>query len=113
MKDRPVVVVLAKVVTDQQTQVLVAPVTHSKPEAGNGVFVPAAIKRHLGLDDEDSWIITTEVNRFIWPGPDIRPAKGEDNPLHGAIPARLFEQVKKQISDNAKAAQVTVTKRSE
>jgi hypothetical protein len=43
------------------------------------------VKRHLGLDDEPSWIITTEVNRFVWPGPDIRVVEGSDTPLYGAI----------------------------
>jgi hypothetical protein len=65
------------------------------------------------LDDEPSWIVTTEVNRFIWPGPDIRPAKGLGTPLYGAIPAKLFDQVKQQISGNAKAGQSVVVKRTE
>ena len=37
------------------------------------VEVPPDTKRQLGLDDERSWIVLDEANRFAWPGPDIRP----------------------------------------
>ena len=107
------VVVLAKVVEDDLTRLIVAPITHSEPPAGGGVEIPSAVKRHLGLDDERSWIVTTEVNQFIWPGPDIRPAKGLDTPLHGAIPAKLFSQLTHQISENAQAGEAVITKRAE
>jgi hypothetical protein len=113
LKDRPVVVVLAKIVKDDLTRLIVAPITHSPPAAGEGVEIPLPVKRNLGLDDQRSWIITTEVNQFIWPGPDVRPAKGLDTPLYGAIPARLFHQTKQQISDNARAKQAVITKRTE
>jgi hypothetical protein len=107
------VVVLATLVEAGKTQLLVAPVTHTEPQAGSGVPIPLAVKRHLGLDDAPSWIVTSEVNRFFGPGPDIRPAKGADEPLYGAIPARLFQQVKGQISTNAASGQASVTKRTE
>jgi hypothetical protein len=37
------------------------------------VEIPAVVKRHLGLDEARSWIVVSEINRFIWPGPDLRP----------------------------------------
>ena len=107
------VVVIARMIEGDFTRLIVAPVTHSQPQAGEGVAVPPAVKRHLGLDDEPSWIITSEVNQFIWPGPDIRPAKGADTPHYGAIPARLFDQVKAQIGQNAGDRNMAVTKRTE
>ncbi|HET9398893.1 MAG TPA: hypothetical protein VFO45_08760, partial [Sphingomicrobium sp.] len=113
LKDRPVVVVLASVIEGEFTRLIVAPMTHSKPGTGEGVPVPQAVKRHLSLDDEPSWIVTTEVNRFIWPGPDIRSAKGSDTPLYGAIPSKLFDQVKQQISANHQVQQTSVVKRTE
>ncbi|WP_294006202.1 hypothetical protein [Sphingomonas sp.] len=94
-------------------QLLVAPITHSTTAPDEGVPIPPAVKRYLGLDDDPSWIVTTELNRFIWPGPDIRSAKDSDTPLYGAIPAKLFEQVKLQISAHAKQGQVAVSKRTE
>ena len=80
---------------------------------GAGVPIPTAVKRHLGLDGDPSWIITTEINRFIWPGPDIRPARGSDTSLYGAIPAWPFDQVKQEISTNARIHQAAITKRTE
>src|SRR5687768_12591528 len=77
LKDRPAVVVLATIVDGDRTQLLVAPVTHLEPRSkADGVEFPPRVKRHLGLDDDRSWVIVTELNRFVWPGPDIRPAKG-------------------------------------
>lgn len=113
LKDRPVVVVLSATIEDNLTRITVAPVTHSQPPPGGGVPIPPAVKRHLGLDDEQSWIVTTEVNRFFWPGPDIRSAGSTGTPIYGAIPAKLFEQVKLQISANAKAGQAVIVPRTE
>ena len=50
------------------------PVTHSPPERPEeAVEIPAVVKRRLGLDEARSWIVVSEINRFIWPGPDLRP----------------------------------------
>ena len=106
-------VVLAQLVEGDETKLLVAPITHSPADDGQGVLIPPAVKRHLGLDGEQSWIVTSELNRFIWPGPDIRLAKGKGSPLYGAIPAKLFEQVKQQISGHAKRSRMTISKRTE
>ncbi len=62
--------VLAIVATldDGTTAVRVLPITHSPPsDPADAVEIPAATKRRLGLDDQRSWIILTESNRFIWP----------------------------------------------
>ena len=113
LKDRPVVVVVARIVTDARTELLVAPITHSEPVPGEGVRVPPPIKRSLGLDAEPSWIVTTEMNRFVWPGPDVRAVKSEDTPLHGAIPADLYELARTEIVRNARRDKVRMPKRSE
>jgi hypothetical protein len=39
----------------------------------HGIELLLAVKRRLGLDDQRSWVMATEVNRFLWPGPDLRP----------------------------------------
>ena len=75
--------------------------------------MPPRVKQHLGLDKEQSWIVTTEVNRFVWPGPDVRIAKGSQTPLYGAIPAKLFEQVKGQIAANARDRKAGIVTRTE
>jgi hypothetical protein len=113
MTDRPVVVVVATLIHEDRTVLLVAPVTHRRPIQGNGVEVPQRVKRHLGLDDERSWIVTTEFNRFVWPGPDVRTVKGKTSPLHGAIPAKLFEQARAQILAHRTTGRTTVVKRTD
>lgn len=93
-------VMVAVVVAGNRTQLLVAPITHLQPDAGEGVEIPSAVKRQLGLDDERSWVITTEVNRFVWPGPDIRVAPKTNDPFYGAVPAGLYEKVRVGILAN-------------
>lgn len=46
-----------------------------RPDAGC-VALPAPVKQRLGLDGERSWVITSEVNVFTWPGSDLRPIDG-------------------------------------
>lgn len=63
------------------------------------VEIPAKVKEYLNLDSEASWIICTEVNRFVWPGPDIRPISRQGNIKYsyGVLPSRLFSKVTKTI----------------
>jgi hypothetical protein len=35
------------------------------------------MEKHLGLDDESSLIMTSDLNHFEWPGPDIRDSSTE------------------------------------
>lgn len=95
------------------TKLLVAPITHAEPKPDEGVLIPPSVKRHLGLDDEPSWIITTEINQFIWPGPDVRTVEGGDSPLFGTIPTKLYEQMRLQISDNVDRYGANITPRDE
>lgn len=88
---------------------MVAPVTHSEPRRGEGVEIPPPVKRHLGLDRDQSWIVTTELNRFNWPGPDIRIIAGGDDPFYGEIPAKLFEEMRSSILEHS----MRITNRTE
>jgi hypothetical protein len=95
-KDRPCAVLLA--VTDDagERKVIVLPVTHSPPrDPADAVEIPAATKRRLRLQDDRSWIVITEANRFTWPGPDVRPAKigDADSVVYGELPGDLFRMV--------------------
>ncbi len=104
-KDRPCAIVLAALQADGTTRVMLVPVTHAPPtDPRNGVEIPMATKRRLGLDDQRSWIVTNELNRFTWPGPDLRPAS-RDAPetfAFGYLPQALFALVREQIKANAK-----------
>lgn len=97
-KDRPCAVMI---VHSGKNIVGVCPVTHSPPKDGHGVEVPARTCARLGLDDRaPCWIITTEMNQFVWPGPDIRKApSGELS--YGLLPSAIFRKVKKQLLANS------------
>lgn len=99
-KDRPCVIILAVEDRDGDRIVHVAPLTHSPPRAaGEAVAMPPATKARLGLDDQPSWIVTSELNRFTWPGPDLRPVSRDrpDTFAFGSIPLALLKQVIEQI----------------
>jgi hypothetical protein len=113
LKDRPAVVVVARTVVGDRTELLVAPVTHREPARGDGVELPAPVKRHLGLDRERSWIVATELNRFIWPGPDIRLVPERQSPFYGEIPAKLFEELRTAILNQSGADRLRIPKRTE
>ena len=70
-KDRPAAILLTMQAASNSLRVAVLPITHSPPATGNdAIEIPPLIKRHLGLDDAQSWIVLNEMNVFQWPGPD-------------------------------------------
>lgn len=78
VKDRPCAVVLLLQNEDGDDIVTVLPITHTPPsrsDADLAIEIPPVTKRRLGLDDERSWVVPTEANRFVWPGPDLRMAR--------------------------------------
>jgi hypothetical protein len=93
-KDRPVLVLAIVATLDDGTPVVrVLPITHGPPaNPDDAIEIPPATKRRLGLDDERSWIVLTESNRFVLPGPDIRPVDS-DSGYCGALPPALFAEV--------------------
>lgn len=105
-KDRPCAVVLAVARAGGATEVVVAPVTSTAPtRAVDGVELPAATRRRLGLQEAPCWVVLTEVNRFAWPGPDLRPVETPAGLSwsYGLLPARLFERVRDGIVARARA----------
>jgi hypothetical protein len=94
-------------------RVFIAPITHSSPEdPERAMEIPAATKQRLRLDDERSWIITTEVNRFIWPGPDLRPVPGVGE-SYGLLPANMARDLVAQIRKNADDKRISVVPRDD
>lgn len=99
VKDRPCAVLLTVTGDADDQKVVVLPITHTPPsDPTHAIEIPAATKRRLGLDDERSWIVLTEGNRFTWPGPDLRPgiAGNPTSIAYGPLPQALFERVKKE-----------------
>ena len=96
-KERPVVVVLATAESATGLRVVVAPVTTKAPMRGDAaVEMPAAVRQHLALGDQPSWIVASEVNSFLWPGPDLRPVRreGDGSPYYGKLPGNLLRKVR-------------------
>jgi len=97
-KDRPcLVLALVKIETDGSSVVRVLPTTHTPPsDPADAIEIPRSVKERLGLDGERSWIVLTESNWFVWPGPDLRPVDS-DTGYYGAIPPALFAQVRRRF----------------
>jgi hypothetical protein len=112
-KDRPCAIILTTETKDGEHSVLVVPITHSPPsDMTKAVEIPAATKRRLGLDDLPSWAVTDCLNKFIWPGPDVRPVS-PGNIAFGFLPKALTEKLIQQVLENHARGQVTTTPRSE
>jgi len=95
------VVVVARAEGPAGMWIWVAPVTHTPPDRStDAIEIPANVKKKFGFDRERSWIMVDELNRFIWPGPDIRPVPGSDAPYYDALPDWLFERVRQAVLDH-------------
>lgn len=112
-KARPCAIVVATADEDGDVRVYVAPVTHSKPDDPYAVEVPPAVKRRLGLDEAPSWIVTAELNRFVWPGYDLRPISRDkpDTFAWGFLPIEIFAAVKRGIAAHRKERRLGLTRR--
>lgn len=93
-KDRPCAIIAAiRVDQDGDARVLVLPVTHSPPDHPDlAVEIPAKVKQRLRLDGARSWVVLSEWNEFVWPGPDLRrlPNADESSVAYGMAPPSLY-----------------------
>jgi len=100
---------------DKAPVVTVVPITHSQhrnPEAA--IEIPPTIKRHLGLDDQPSWIVLDDFNVFTWPGYDLRPVVGQKDRYHyGLLPPRFFESIIRKFSELRRQGQAARTSRDD
>lgn len=116
VKDRPCAIVLAITVAQDRKRVIVLPITHTAPQPPDeGIELPLAVKTRLGLDHERSWVIVSEGNDFIWPGPDLRPLAGEGpaSVAYGLLPPRLFRAIQSRFLAYVRGRQASMTKRTE
>jgi hypothetical protein len=115
-KDRPCAIVLTAIDDEGDTIVTVAPITHTPPRhPDEAVEVPFATKQRLGLDAERSWVVVNEVNRFVWPGPDLRPVSRQepDRFDYGTLPPGLFRQIRTLLAKCARAQRLQVVPRTD
>ncbi len=99
VKDRSVAVVLLTRNVDGFDLVHVVPLS-TKPPApdDDGIEVPEAVRRQLGLSGDRSWIIVSEWNRYTRPGYDTRAIPGrEPETSYGFLPASLFRRVREAM----------------
>jgi hypothetical protein len=100
LKPRPSAIIAARQVIEGRDVVTVVPITHTPPtDPADAIEIPPALKVHLGLDDQPSWIVLTETNDFLWPGPDLRPISGSKPSrfAYGMLPPRFFAHVRDKI----------------
>jgi hypothetical protein len=59
--------------------------------------------------------VVSEVNRFVWPGPDLRPVtRGDPERFdYGFLPPSLFRQIRDRFMAAAAAQRLKVVPRSE
>jgi len=115
-KTRPCAIVLVLVPADNAggaPGVYVAPITHRAPtDPEVAVEIPTAVKRHLGLDGERSWVVLEDLNSFVWPGYDLRQIPGVPGEyVYGLLPPRFFETLCDRFAALYKARTVRSTPR--
>ena len=116
VKDRPCAIVTAQRRVRGRTIVTVVPVTHSPPASPEeAIELPRALKAHLGLDDAPSWIVLSEVNEFVWPGPDLRAASRArpDEFAFGVLPPKFFARMRDRLIELARERRVRKVARTE
>lgn len=116
VKTRPVVVVVVTVMEDDQQRVIVAPVTHTPPQdPRDAIEMPAATCARVGLDEYPQWIIAAEVNAFMWPGPDLRPApsRGPESVLIGYLPPNTFMRLRDRVAELGRERRMRAVVRTE
>jgi len=105
-KDRPCAIVVA-VRRDPNGEIdtVVAPVTHRPPKDSTAsIEIPAATCKSLGLDKGRHWLRLDELNRFAWPGFDLRPIPAKPGRYdYGMLPAGLFRRLRDGILERQKA----------
>lgn len=114
-KDRPVAIVLTMQAGSNMLKVAVIPVTHAPPRnTSDALEIPTPIKRHLKLDDERSWVVLDEMNVFLWPGPDLRPASNDDDTiLFGYLPSGFYRTIRDRVAANIRAGRLRQIPRTE
>lgn len=112
-KARPCLIVHKRQNEYDETEVFICPITHTPPKDQTlGREIPLVTKQRLKLDDDQSWIITGEVNRFTWRGPDLRKTKAGKE-VYGYLPTGLTNAVIHQILENSRNRRLIVIDRDD
>jgi hypothetical protein len=115
-KDRPCAVILVLRSVDNRERAVVLPITHAPPRDPDfALEIPAETKKRIGLDADRSWIVLSEINRFTWPGPDLRPAANGDleSVVYGTLPEHIIVKLRDRVLDILKRGRLSIVERSE
>lgn len=119
-KSRPcaiVVAIPARRPNDTGPNVAVVPITHSPPDERTvALELPLSVKQRLGLDEARSWIVLDEINRFVWPGPDLAPIRARfeaQKMVYGDLPKPLIAKALSLLAREIRAGRLKVVKRTE
>lgn len=115
VKDRPcAVILLSETLEDGTRRILVAPITHTPPSIDDeqpGIELPYKVSRHLGLDDDKSWIKTHQINELVWVKDNIpfgvttlKNGKWSYGRLPQQISKQVIEEVRKHSISNTLAS---------
>ncbi len=106
-KEHPCAIVLAgEIQTNGDREVFVCAISHSPPAADQlAVEIPYKVAKHLGLDDQQMWIKTHEVNIFTWakdrlPYGLVKAPNGSFS--YGIVPPALYEKMRDNVVENHK-----------
>lgn len=113
-KDRPCAIVVAvRRDPNGDIETIVAPITHRPPrDPAASIPIPPATCRSLGLDDGRHWLRLDELNRFAWPGYDLRAIPGRPGRYdYGMLAPRLFERLRAGILARQKMRVARVIRR--
>lgn len=116
VKDRPCAIVLVLLREGEHPIVRVLPVTHAPPaDPADALEIPRATKERLRLDSDRSWVVLTEANDFVWPGPDLRPAVNGDptSVVYGVLPPGFIRVLRERLLQRWREKHMAVTRRTE
>ena len=119
-KAYPVALIFAKKIIASLTLAYAVGMSHKPPHASEkAIEVPKKLKRHLGLDEDRSWIYTDQLNEFTWPGPDLRLAEwlsklpsARNSCIIGALPNNWFALLKQDVIENLKLKRAAIIRRN-
>jgi hypothetical protein len=114
-KDRPCAIILVLLREGEHPIVRVLPVTHGAPtDPADALEIPLPTKRRLGLDSQRSWVILSEANDFIWPGPDLRLLVSGDQSTvaYGMLPPGFMAVLRERLAQRRRA-KLAITTRTE
>jgi hypothetical protein len=116
VKDRPCAIVLVLLREGDTPVVRVLPVTHSVPtDPADALEIPLPTKLRLGLDSAQSWVVLTEANDFVWPGPDLRPAVSGDpsSIVYGMLPPGFMKVLRARLVERWRIRSARAVARTE